>query len=376
MQIRISQNTRPQLLLLAMLFLISCQTQNDISYDRIAVGTYTKKEGHVDGKGEGIYILRMNKQSGALSITDTISGIVNPSYLQVADKQIWAVSEVVNETNLGGSLIRFDLSTNNILNQVDVKGGAPCHLDLSKNRIVVANYMGTISVLEYATDLKLFESISHSGEYHGPPRQESAHPHMIYFLDNDNAFLVADLGMDAIIHYRMENDRAIEVARTKTLAGAGPRHMTRKNDKVFVLCELSNNIEVYEWKGIDSMMQRTQTISAFPNVIPSTVSNAAIHLHPSKPFLYISNRGINNSKENSLSLFHISTDGKLEYKNKYSSGGEIPRDFAISPDGRFLLSANQDSDNILVYSINPIDGTLEKTEHNLKIPTPVCLKFF
>ena len=47
----------------------------------IFVGTYTRKEGHVDGKANGIYILKMNTETGELTAVDTITNKINPSYL-------------------------------------------------------------------------------------------------------------------------------------------------------------------------------------------------------------------------------------------------------------------------------------------------------
>ena len=54
--------------------------------------------------------------------------------------------------------------------------------------------------------------------------------------------------------------------------------------------------------------------------------------------------------------------------------GETPRNFALSPDGKFLFVANQDTNNIATLKIND-DGSLSDTGHNLNIPSPVCIKF-
>ena len=65
-------------------------------------------------------------------------------------------------------------------------------------------------------------------------------------------------------------------------------------------------------------------------------------------------------------LTHVETD---------SSGGKTPRNFAIDPTGSWLLAANQDSDNIVVFGIDQKTGRLRPRGDVLQVPSPVCLKF-
>jgi 6-phosphogluconolactonase len=55
--------------------------------------------------------------------------------------------------------------------------------------------------------------------------------------------------------------------------------------------------------------------------------------------------------------------------------GEWPRNFSISPGGNYLLVANQHSNNITLFEIDPEAGTLAYTGKSIEIPDPVCLKF-
>ena len=45
------------------------------------VGTYTEKEGHVDGKATGIYIFSMDRVTGQLAQVGVSPSTTNPSYL-------------------------------------------------------------------------------------------------------------------------------------------------------------------------------------------------------------------------------------------------------------------------------------------------------
>ena len=62
-------------------------------------------------------------------------------------------------------------------------------------------------------------------------------------------------------------------------------------------------------------------------------------------------------------------------KQTISVNGKHPRNFVIDPSGHFLLVANRDSDNIVIFSIDPVSGLLKPTGKEISIPNPVCLKF-
>jgi 6-phosphogluconolactonase (cycloisomerase 2 family) len=46
--------------------------------------------------------------------------------------------------------------------------------------------------------------------------------------------------------------------------------------------------------------------------------------------------------------------------DRQPSGGQTPRHFSLSPDGRFLLVANQDSGNLVRFAVNPTGGGLTR----------------
>jgi 6-phosphogluconolactonase len=57
------------------------------------------------------------------------------------------------------------------------------------------------------------------------------------------------------------------------------------------------------------------------------------------------------------------------------TGGIMPRFFTIDPTGAYLLAANQISNNVVLYKIDPATGRLSKAGAEIKVDTPVCLKF-
>ena len=75
-------------------------------------------------------------------------------------------------------------------------------------------------------------------------------------------------------------------------------------------------------------------------------------------------------------MYAIDPDsGHLIFVQRTTSFGKNPRDFAIDPNGNFLVAANQDSDSIFVYRIDKSSGRISRIMTTLSIGNPVCLKF-
>lgn len=359
-------------------FELDSETKNEMDSYKIAVGTYTKKEGHVDGKADGVYLLAMDHSSGALKILDTIKNLVNPSYVTIDKNKLYAVNEIAGDSEFGaGTITKIDL-TDFSREVLTTKGNAPCHVLKIKDTpyLIVSNYMGVVSLFQTEPSFKLLDSYKPKGSFAGPPRQESSHPHMAMLAPDDKTILISDLGMDNLIHLYIEDDKLVELAHTVIGEGSGPRHMAlHSNNNIYVLNELNHTIDVLKWEDDSQPLRLKQRQSILPqrneNVFP-----AAIKIHPNEKYLYISNRGVNNDEEQSISLFQINNDGLLEFVDSYNTGGMIPRDFAISPNGKYLLVANQDSDSIVSFAIDQSTGQLIRMENQFEIKTPVCLKFY
>jgi 6-phosphogluconolactonase len=66
--------------------------------------------------------------------------------------------------------------------------------------------------------------------------------------------------------------------------------------------------------------------------------------------------------------------GKLTYITNEPVLGKTPRNFMIDPSGKWVLVANQDSDNIVLFKRDAVKGTLTPTGKEIKVSMPVCLK--
>jgi 6-phosphogluconolactonase len=131
--------------------------------------------------------------------------------------------------------------------------------------------------------------------------------------------------------------------------GSGPRHF------VFHLCgkyaylinELNLTLITFAYDG-DGKLRGLQMVEAILKDFKETNYCADIHAHHSGKFLYGSNRG-----HDSIVVYSIEeSSGRLKYVCHEPSRGRTPRSFVVDPTGDFLLVANQDSDNIVVFRID------------------------
>ena len=93
-------------------------------------------------------------------------------------------------------------------------------------------------------------------------------------------------------------------------------------------------------------------------------------MSPDGKYVYGSNRG-----HESLVIYAVDqSTGNLTYVGHQSTLGEEPRNFAITPDGEFLLAENQNSGTIVTFK-RESDGTLTATGSVIEVPAPVCIQF-
>ena len=358
-----------------MMNLISCTDDSLV----MLVGSYASTH------EEGIKLYSFNQHSGEVSYMNGISGVSNPSYLTISKdkKRVYAVSE--NDTNdsavqaLSLELPKGKLS---LLNAKLTQGAAPCYIALSPREdfVVTANYNGgSISIFPLNENGELQEPQVISFEGHGPDaeRQEKSHLHCTVFSPDEKHMLASDLGADCLHLFtvneqdKKESTSLLDEASQQDLmmpVGSGPRHIVFAPNKkfVYVVTELSGDVIVMEYEEANSKI--IQTIKA--DTLGARGS-ADIHLTPDGRYLYASNR----LQGDGIAIFKVDAlTGKLT-KVGYQPTGNHPRNFVISPNGKFLLVACRFSNEIEVYLIDKATGLLKDTGKRIKTSEPTCLKF-
>ncbi len=99
-----------------------------------------------------------------------------------------------------------------------------------------------------------------------------------------------------------------------------------------------------------------ETRSSFPDDYTEKGSTADIEVHPSGKFVYIANRGVNT-----IAGFRIDEKDGTVALMQQSEVEPVPRSFNISPDGKHLVAAGQQSGKLVVFRIDE-EGLLHETQ--------------
>lgn len=360
--------------------LLKAQDHKAGTHYNLLIGTYTQP-----GKSEGIYVYDFNDATGEVKYKSVAKGVENPSFLAITKnrKFVYAVNELGGEKKGGVSAFAFDAPTGQLtfINKQNSEGDHPCYVSVDKKarNVFVGNYTGgNLSVLNILPKGGLspaVQTIQHVGTGANKERQEKAHVHCTILSPDGEYVFVSDLGTDEVTSYRYSpwNLQAplTQASVTKVLAGSGPRHLAfHPNGKwAYLVQELNASVNAYDFKNGKLLLK--QTISMVADDFKGKVGAADIHISPDGRFLYASNRG----EANNIAIFSIDKIGKLVYVGSQSSLGKTPRNFAIDPSGKFLLVANQETDDIYVFKRDLATGLLTPTENKINVGAPVFLNF-
>lgn len=342
------------------------------------VGTYTA------GTSKGIYSFRFNEETGTSTALSAVE-VENPSYLvpSADGKFVYAVSEFNNE-QAAANAFAFDKEkgTFQLLNSQKTGGEDPCYIITNGQNVVTANYSGgSISVFPIAKDGSLLPAsdvIKFEGSGADKERQEKSHLHCVRITPDGKYLLADNLGTDQIHKFiinpsaNAENKESFlkeEAPAAFTVeAGSGPRHLTfaPNGNYAYLINELSGTVIAFEYK--DGNLEEIQTIAA------DTVGakgSGDIHISPDGKFLYASNR----LKADGIAIFRINPDNGMLTKAGYQLTGIHPRNFIITPNGKYLLVACRDDNTIQVYERDADTGLLTDIHKDIKVDKPVCIKF-
>jgi len=342
------------------------------------VGTYTS------GTSTGIYVYRLDEETGTMEyVSDTDA--VNPSYLAVSadERFVYSVGES-GRSEAVAYAFSFDKITGKLsqLNVQPTNGSGPCYIsaDRAGRFVVTANYSGgSVSVFPLAADGSLQPVAKVFGfEGAGPDanRQDKPYLHCAVFSPDQKYLFAADLGTDQLHKFTANNTvpflTTANPEACKVEQGSGPRHMTfHPNGRfAYIINELSGKVTVFHYSN--AHLDPVQYIAADTSEGVGEKGSADIHVSPDGNFLYASNR----ANTNNIAIFSINdADGKLTLVG-HQPTGRHPRNFLITPNGKYLLVANMNSNLIQVFEIDKKTGLLNEdiSKQINAIDKPVCLK--
>jgi len=349
----------------------------------LAVGTYTLKMPHVDGRGRGIEMLRFDPHQATLASVGVQTDLTNPSYLCVSDdrRHLYSVREIGADGDPGIDVFALDASTGTLELQqrISSPGEWPCFIavDASTRLLLLSNYLsGEVLAYPLQDNGQVIDNptvLQRSG--HGPnlERQEGPHAHCATVSADGRFAYLADLGIDAVVRHEIKEGKVNPEPdlALPAVPGSGPRHLafTADGRHLLVNHELGSSVSLYRLDG--PQVRRLAEVSSLPPDFDGQSGAGGMHLHPNERFVYVANRG-----HDSVFAARVDVDdGSLTPIGTWPSGGRTPRDFTFSPDGGHLLCASQDDAVIRIFSIDPDSGELTHVGEDYPIASAVCLQF-
>lgn len=339
------------------------------------VSTYTIG----DQREHGITVFDVDMENGRFYEKEKIK-ITNSSYVTISHNKKYLYS--ITDFGVESYRIKEDGGLETI-NMGAINGMRGCYVstDYEDKYIFVAGYHdGKLTVLRINDDGsvgEITEEIYYKGL--GIVAERNFRPHISCAkMTRDNHYLcVADLGMDHTNVYRLDHTsgklKLVDVIRSEL--ESAPRHLKFSKDGTFlyIVHELKNCIDVYTYKEErdNPFFEKIQSISTLNNYHAGGSTASALNLSDDYNYLCSSNAG-----DNSATIYKI--DGKTGLLTKLLClpvSGEYPKDVALFPDNRHLVSLNQDSGTLTFFTTNLEKGLLVMNGRELKVPQPNCVIF-
>ena len=246
----------------------------------VYVGSYTKDPpGGGSNNPIGLSVFKFDPTTGALTPVQQVKS-ANPSFvaLDPTRRFLYVINEIDDyEGQKLGSAEAYAIDPASgmvtLLNRQPVGGPIPAHLavDPSGRHLVVGNYTGgNFVVLPIEADGRLGPvsgEIKDSGAGPNKQRQEAPHPHAVVFDPAGRYIAAADLGIDKVLTFRLNDGGLVRVGEAPAAPGAGPRHLAfDTNGRVlYVVNELNATVSAYAYDPATGQIgKEMQTISTEP----------------------------------------------------------------------------------------------------------------
>jgi 6-phosphogluconolactonase len=344
------------------------------------VGCFTTERRKARGKGIDIYAI--DPASGAWSPAGHVGDLTNPSFLVMDEAR--SVLYVVHGDADYVSAFAVDGETG-ALRQISKAAsgginGVHQALDPTGRFLVVANYAsGSVALLPVRADGAL-DDVAHLLDLPGalgPHRTEQtvAHPHHVVFSPGGRFIIIPDKGIDRVFVLRLDATAGtLSVAsEVQMRPGAGPRHMVFHPTLpfAFVVNELDSTVATCRWHEETGVLEPLHLVSALPPDFFGASTTAAIVITPDGRHVYVSNRG----QDGVTRLAFDAATSSLSVLGWTPANGRDPRFMRLSPDGKSLMVAAEQGDQISRFVVAENDGDLVLSDDVRPSASPCTIAF-
>ena len=338
------------------------------------------------GKPDGILAYDWNPVSGELRPAGVAAKLPSVSWIALSPdrKFLYAASEVDSFNGKPtGAVASFSLNREAALQRVSTQNSAgpgTCYVavDHTGQVLISADYGGGSAASFLITAGHLSSAVwTEHYTVHGPnaDRQTSAHAHFVSFSPDNRFAYINDLGGDMIHIYSLDATTA-ELTPAGTYharPGAGPRtlHFHHNGHTAYSVNELDSTVDVLEWNKADGSLTLAKRIELLPEGYHGPTRACDTVISRDGRFVYFATR------DNDF-LFSFQADpntGVLTPIARSNCGGKTPRNFVLDPSERWMLVANQDSNQVSVFARNREKGALAGQGRSVATPAPMRIVF-
>ena len=339
------------------------------------------------GDEGAIHAYHMNPNTGQLTLAHKTTDVEHPFFIAISPDNRFLYS-IHAPGQFGGEqyeqvasyALKGRTGSLRLLNRQSAMGSAACYLDVDSTgqTVLLANYTtGSIASFAVQTDGSISKAttfVQHNGSSINETRQEGPHAHSIVVSPDNRIVYVADLGLDQILGYRLNDSGAQLIPATqpfvRTIPGAGPRHLTFHPNKqhMYVINALANSITAFDYNSNNGLLIERQTLSTLPDDFEGTSHCADLKITPDGQFLYGTNRG-----HDSIATYRLDDKGAMTLLRIETSLGSSPQNLAITRDGKYLICANMGGNNVIVFDIDSVTGKITPVGNPLAITGPSCI---
>jgi len=347
----------------------------------IAADSLVYAGAYTTGASRGIYGYRLDLGNGRLKTLGLVATASNPSFLveHPDHRFLYAASEDATSM-LSAYLIDPKSGKLSPVNQVLSKGVNPCHLaiDRSGRWLAAANCgSGSVSLVPLRKDGGLGETRAvplPAGAPADGPKQLEAHADCVVFSPDNRYLAVSDEGLDRIVVYRFDPEAGSLTPADPPFfvvsPGSGVGHLAfHPNGRfLYAVNNIRQGVTAYRFDPANGSIEELQTLA--PQTSQRRTSAAEIAVNAAGTMVYAS-----NGAANSMALLVVDpvrfTLSVLEFTPLI---GQRPSSFAFDPTAAYMIVANQESNNITVYTVHPHSGQLRPVGRPTPpIQSPACV---
>ena len=334
---------------------------------------------YTQGSKVGIRVYDVDMEKGVFSEKDQVE-ISNSSYMTITHNR--KVLYSITDYGVEAYRIRPD-GTLEMIAAAGINGMRGCYLstDYDDRFLFVAGYHdGKITVLKLEEDGvigEITDEVYHKGIGSVADRNFRPHVNCVKMTRDNHYLLAADLGLDHTKVYRLDHQhgtlKMVDIIHSEQYSG--PRHVkiSKNGDYIYIVHEASKTVDVYHYfeENDNPEFEKLQSISTLNEYHAGDSAASALNLSEDFNYLLCSNAG-----DNSVIIYRIDQlSGLLEKILCLPISGDYPKDAALFPDNRHLVSLNHGNNTMTFFATDLKKGTLVMNTKEIKIAQPNCIVF-